>query len=328
MSDNNFKGVTFAFSRKDKVWRTRYSFTPTAYARVDNILVSTNGRHGADSDSPTPFWRHDVNGVRNNFYGFQYSTSVAFVSNYNPSSVKIFKALSIESNSSSWSGFVSTNINPSGGESINEYQNGAINSFVRKEGTMYAEVPRSARNSTANFSYAFGSISPVNESFPQGSSLDIGLTPANPYVYLDLEVSKMGERIVAGSSNLAIFNINGTKSYITDLGPVGVETSTYQDMVGVAAVVDSYDKVNKIVTVKIPVRTTLMAQYPWSWIDELLVDNNSVYIATSPKLDGDSMRGPYMNVYLTNTSTGPIEAFSFNVDYEPTKLDHSLSQNA
>ena len=42
---SHFNGVTFAWSHTDKAWTTRYSFTPTAYAYVDNFFMSSNGPH-------------------------------------------------------------------------------------------------------------------------------------------------------------------------------------------------------------------------------------------------------------------------------------------
>ena len=67
-----------------------------------------------------------------------------------------------------------------------------------------------------------------------------------------------------------------------------------------------------------------------SLIDDYIstADFTQVYLDVLAKRNGDYMRGHYINVYLSNNSVEPLECFAFNVNYEPTHLDHSLGQNA
>jgi hypothetical protein len=149
----NYTGKTIAFSHKGGFWKTRYSYTPTCYAVVDNVMISTNKTSLDTSTNSTAFfWEHEVNAKRNVFYETQYKSSLTLVSNQDPSAVKLFKALSLESNSKDWVGTAATNINPAGSPQ-NELQLGSIKGFVTKEGNQYSELPKSLNNSNSNLDY-------------------------------------------------------------------------------------------------------------------------------------------------------------------------------
>ena len=329
--NNNHKGVTFAFAHKDKVWRTRYSFTPTAYATVDNNVVSCNSKWpGGEGDAMSKIWRHDANETRNNFYGFQYDTSLAFVSNYNPSSTKIYKSLSIETNSSLWSGHVSTNIHPSGSVNSNEYQFGELKGFQRKEGIMYAAMPRSEVNSSANIAYSFSIPDSIVSFMPFEPAGDLGLGQDNLDLTWTVPVGKIGERVRSGKGVLAVFDVEEYgRSYLTPNGFVSVTGIGYSGAINInAAEVQSYNPSDGEVTMKMTIPLSILQAYPFEWMSQPYISNNAVWTATSSKLDGDTMRGQYAYVFMRNNSTAPVEALAFNVEYEPTKLDHSLGQNA
>ena len=149
----SYTGTTIAFSHKGGFWKTRYSYTPTCYAVVDNVMISTNKTSLNTSVNPTAFfWEHEVNATHNKFYETQYKSSLTLVSNQDPSAVKLFKALSLESNSKDWAGTAATNISPAGAPQ-NELQLGSIKGFVTKEGNQYSELPKSLNNSNSNVDY-------------------------------------------------------------------------------------------------------------------------------------------------------------------------------
>ena len=149
----SYTGKTIAFSHKGGFWKTRYSYTPTCYAAVDNVMISTNKTSLDTSTNSTAFfWEHEVNATHNKFYEKQYKSSLTLVSNQDPSAVKLFKALSLESNSKDWAGTAATNINPAGSPQ-NELQLGGIKGFVTKEGNQYSELPKSLNNSNSNLDY-------------------------------------------------------------------------------------------------------------------------------------------------------------------------------
>ena len=149
----SYTGTTIAFSHKGGFWKTRYSYTPTCYAAVDNVMISTNKTSREDSiNTERFFWEHEVNPTHNKFYETKYKSSLTLVSNQDPSAVKRFKALSLESNSKDWAGTAATNISPAGVPQ-NELQLGNIKGFVTKEGNQYSDLPKSLTFSNSNLDY-------------------------------------------------------------------------------------------------------------------------------------------------------------------------------
>lgn len=149
----SYTGTTIAFSHKGGFWKTRYSYTPTCYAAVDNVMISTNKTSLEDSTNTERFfWEHEVNPTHNKFYETQYKSSLTLVSNQDPSAVKLFNALSLESNSKDWAGTAATNISPAGAPQ-NELQLGNIKGFVTKEGNQYSDLPKSLTFSNSNLDY-------------------------------------------------------------------------------------------------------------------------------------------------------------------------------
>ena len=130
--------MTIAFSEKFNSWTTRYSFEPTCYSTTGNRMVSFNDNGDV--------WLHDSNEQRCNFYGGASGASIEVVSNQDPSAVKMFKSLSLETNASGWSGNVYTNDE----YGIGGRQEGDIleSFFKDKEGFKYSEMPRSKVNSS------------------------------------------------------------------------------------------------------------------------------------------------------------------------------------
>lgn len=337
---SHFDGITLAFSHKEKVWRTRYSFTPTAYATIDNTFISCNGVH------PTGFvengfsdlvWKQDSNSTHSNFYGFQYDMSVAFVANYNPSSVKMFKSLSAESNSNNWTGFVTTNENPVGSDQ-SEFQRAEIGGFTRKEGVSYVDIPASEINSTSHIVSGFttldGYLFDLQANPYQTSNLG-SISANNRDLEWTVPIGVQQSQIPVGKSCfLLVRDGQGQLCYVRgiDTVPVGLESPSYEEGF---AVVLGFNAVNQNVTLgmKLPVQIASLTGSAlagavfngWLAIDGL---DEHLYIQSPAKTNGDYMRGQYLNVYLTNNSVAPVECLAFNVNYEPTKLDHSLGQNA
>jgi|TARA_R100000482_G_scaffold77572_1_gene30260 hypothetical protein len=335
---SHFDGVTFAFSHSDKVWRTRYSFTPTAYASIDNTFISCNGAHPLavelSSDQSDLVWEHDSNLTHNNFYGYQYETSVAFVSNYNPSSVKMYKSLSLESNSNSWTGFVTTNSNPLGSDQ-SEAQRGQLDSFVRKESSSYVDIPPSEINSTANLVSGFRAASP----FGSGVTLDNfdQVTLLGAKFVWEVEIDHQHSQIPVGSFIVHKNNLTDSLCYLTiTTTPIEIESTTPQGAGTNLAYISNFDAVSMTAEITIDLDSGIIAQINNNpLIAQAVIDNyistwdfTQVYLDTGAKRNGDYMRGHYINVYLSNNSVDPVECFSFNVNYEPTHLDHSLGQNA
>jgi len=55
--------------------------------------------------------------------------------------------------------------------------------------------------------------------------------------------------------------------------------------------------------------------------------NNQLVFAVKPEIDGDQLRGPYVNVEISTQTDKHAEIHAINVDYEFSKLDKRLTQN-
>ena len=65
-----------------------YSFSPDWMIGMNNYFYTFKGGN---------LYRHNVNPVRNNFYGIQYNTTIKSVFNQSPLENKIFKTINLES---------------------------------------------------------------------------------------------------------------------------------------------------------------------------------------------------------------------------------------
>lgn len=211
----SYTGTTIAFSHKGGFWKTRYSYTPTCYAAVDNVMISNNKTPSTDyTNQNALFWEHEVNVTHNSFYGQVGKSTLTVVSNQDPSAVKLFKALSLESNSNSWTGRAATNINPAGSPQ-NELQSGLINGFITKEGNQYSELPKSLNNSNSNLDYVCEISTIVDISLLSNVLGDIDSTGEVVVADLLLLLSEFGT-VGQGEVLPADLNLDGTVS-VTDL---------------------------------------------------------------------------------------------------------------
>ena len=128
--------MTIAYSDKYNIWTTRYSFEPTCYGTVGNTMISSkeNG-----------IYKHDANELRCSFYGDSLGCSLEVASNRDPSAIKSFNSISLETNSSNWTGTVFTN-----DEYSSANQEAPVGSFTSREGFQYAAIRRDTKNSTKN----------------------------------------------------------------------------------------------------------------------------------------------------------------------------------
>ena len=315
-----FRGKTIGFSHKAGYWTSRYSFTPTCYGNVDNIMLSNNSLHPDSPDSlgaESLFWRHNENSVHNNFNGKQYPSKISVVSNQGPSSVKIFKSLSLESNSNQWTGMCGTNINPLGSDQ-SELQMGQIQGFVRKEGTQYGELPRDMANSDSNIDFAciVSEIVNTNTTF----SLLTGV--GENHLLWEVEATVPDVSIHGGMGTIALFRDGNEFKYFNLNGDVFNYTNFSTALQNNAVHVHAYDAANNIIR--------FGAEHSAGAVDNTAVANAissfgmTLYIVSNPSLNGDPMRGHYLYLDLVNSSTQPVETYAINVDYENTKLDGTM----
>lgn len=394
-----YEGKTIAFSHKGGFWKTRYSYAPTCYGAVDNVMISTN---------KSLLWEHGINVNHNNFYGDQFKSSVTVVSNEDPSAVKLFKALSIKSNSNDWVGDVKTNFKWNGLNN-KEFQLGAIKGFVTKEGNQYSELPRDLINSNSHLDYVCQLDSLINldgleffvGDFDEsgdvatadlltflaafGSSegglgdldLDGSVTSADLLLFLSnfgqqgselgtpasiqslffdismpspISIPGIGWKanilnsppttpILGGAASWAIFVNTNDEPFLLYNGSSGWSLQAFNDS-SPAGLVNSESSLSSNFgyvyvhsyssdgTVMLGVggnptldRLTELINFLKDLGPEW--DVIQLYSLSDPRINGDPMRGNYLHLELTNSSTTPVETYAINVDFENTKLDGS-----
>ena len=114
---------TLTYSESAQGWPSFYSFIPDMMLGMNSYFYSFKGGK---------LWRHNTGADRNNFYGVQYSSSITGVVNLEPSVIKKFKTVVLESNSP-WNCAVESDL-----------ESGYIDSewFSLKEGDYYAYIRR------------------------------------------------------------------------------------------------------------------------------------------------------------------------------------------
>ena len=283
------KETTFAFSKRRDAWTTRYSFTPTCYATCGDILMSSKDTSGNSGG----VWRHDTNNQRNSFYGALHETSMTLSSNDDPSAVKIFKSISLETNTPGWSAKFYSNSEYA--EDNNSQETEFFSAFKDKEGFKYMEVPRSIKNSTSH-------IVPC----PLMSMSGEGIPNYNQYM---VDVAVPSEVAVPQGKllNSSLQSFSEVEGGFNDI----YITSYYEDN-QVALDISSNEGADE---------EDLMQAIDGFLSDEQMFSESSV------AHNGDQMRGPYLKVDLEVTTPRQIELHAINVDYEFSKLDKRLTQN-
>ena len=311
-----YTGKTIAFSHKGGFWKTRYSYTPTCYAAIDNVMITNNtGSDGGDD----LFWEHEVNSLHNNFYGEAFSSSLTIVSNQDPSAVKIFKALSLESNSRTWVGQASTHVHQNL-DGANELQQGALQPFITKESNQYSELPRSITNSSSHIEY----VCSLEEIIDNGSEA-YAFSNASGWDVSVLNTPNVA--ILGGSGSTALFVDSTNTAYYLSLFGDGWELTEFTADSPVSGAVYIYNY-NSDDTITFAIGTDittiglggLVSAFggTGSWGNGI-----QLFSASDPAINGDPMRGQYLRLDLVNDSITPVETYAINVDFENTKLDHS-----
>ena len=311
-----YTGKTIAFSHKGGFWKTRYSYTPTCYAAIDNVMITNNtGSDGGDD----LFWEHEVNSLHNNFYGEAFSSSLTIVSNQDPSAVKIFKALSLESNSRTWVGQASTHVHQNL-DGANELQQGALQPFITKESNQYSELPRSITNSSSHIEY----VCSLEEIIDNGSEA-YAFSNASGWDVSVLNTPNVA--ILGGSGSTALFIDSTNTAYYLSLFGDGWELTEFTADSPVSGAVYIYNY-NSDDTITFAIGTDittiglggLVSAFggTGSWGNGI-----QLFSASDPAINGDPMRGQYLRLDLVNDSITPVETYAINVDFENTTLDHS-----
>jgi len=339
-----YQGETIAFSTKSNVWKTRYSFNPTCYMDMDNDFLSS----AMENDQDTRLaWRHDISPTHNTFYGQPYESIIEVSSNQNPSAVKAFKSVSLESGAENWRAVVSTNREKGGDAAL--AQEGTIRSFDSKEGNQYASMPRNSQGSesTSNMSYVgsvrLGDLLPGLEDINDIQDI---LTPGEIYVSYEVPLQSIPSIPITPSEAAKFYIPNPFENGQLYSFIYNIPNDIYQSVFSGggydedAMSVSGYNPENNSIILTTPMLYSTASAQQQSLISLFTVIANlyagesateydfdalvPIYMMTNPRVNGDMMRGPYANIRITRESQAPFELFSINVDYENTKLDGSL----
>jgi len=320
---------TIAYSDKYGFWTSRYSFTPTCYASVDNHFFSC--KEGENSG----VYKHDVEGEDyNTFYQETFPSEMVVVSNENASTVKFFKSISLETNRSNFTAQVSTNEEYDGVEA----QEGSFVGFESKEGFQYAEMPRSTKNSSSNVFPIIGSLGAATTA-PDNISV-----PGELVAGFSVDASYFSNVPVSLNKNYRIYQLS-EGGVLENLGAgfnsipaEGVESYAH----ALEMVPQSDGSSDLRFFIRYVVATTPGDQPPF-YFDLGLFNvpaaddsNDRIYskqlVIVSPSdIDGDQMRGPYAKIKLSidgDEAKKPFEFHAVNVDYEFSRLDKGLTQNS
>lgn len=300
--------MTIAYSNKYDIWTTRYSFEPTCYAHVGNTLLSSKDQTDGAGNG---LYKHDSNPLRCVFYDVGEGCSLEVASNQDPSAIKSFNSISLETNISDWSASVFSN---------DEYDDRnrqesdiAAGKFVTREGFQYAEIPGSSIDLSRNV-FPVGNSEVVSEDsitllesafeYQQyritfRSPINPGLPSSSPSTEGALVYPFRIYKLTSGEGdNFNIVDIfNGVESYCIGVGLKSIDIQFNGGVGGAAGILAN-------------------------------ISDNQLVIQSSSLLNGDKMRGPYARIQLTTQTSKPLELHAVNVDYSFSKLDSRLTQNS
>lgn len=255
------------------------------------------------SSKENGIYKHDVNELRCNFYGDSLGCSLEVASNRDPSAIKSFNSISLETNSSNWTGTVFTN-----DEYSSANQEAPVGSFTSREGFQYAAIRRDTKNSTKNIFSIGQRVSSVGT---------VNINEDENIVVAELIFNSSIPPNIPHTTDF----LNGT-SVKTVEGAVGS-----QQLVNVieGATMKAVGLSDRSLTVEFPNNN-----YVEDSIEAIFLPDDTgllLFVQSTSALNGDKMRGPYARVSLSTTTTEAIELHAINLDYSLSHLDASLSQN-
>ena len=328
LTSNGFE-ATFAYSERQSAWTTRYSFVPTCYASSGDEMLSFKDNVGTA-------WLHDKNSARNDFYGVKNKSSIELSFNDDPSSVKIFKSVSLETNRNNWSYIFSTNEEY---DDSNNQQSLLTSKILEdKEGFKYLEVPRSRLNSSANV-VPVPSVTSIQR--PVFDILQEILLEAGPNVLVDvnlnaIEVNSFPSAPFGNSITLlASFDDPDLSGQLQTLSSFSSATPPFivlaNSLLGLDINIVSIG--NGVMTLSLPIPSNFLGDSSFITLylqafEQYLTTASNLFAVSPAEINGDEMRGPYLNLRLESASSKPLELHSINAEYAFSKLDKGLNQNA
>lgn len=242
-------------------WPSFYSFLPDYMIGMNNYFYSFKKGN---------LWRHNTNETRNNYYGFQYKSTITSVFNVEPTlSIKLFKTMSYESTTTvadtSQAAWKCVELNTdltdgSPGSMLSTY-------FVQKEGEWFSFL----RNNAGTLNYKSRSVNGIGEAISTS-------VPVTGFTKINFN-NEVGSIISIGDSVYAVDIVAGVAT--ADPAKIGEVTTV---------------ATNNITIEDLNVFPSIVGQF-------ILYSKNSV-------AESHGARGYFMQFKLENDSTDPVELFS------------------
>jgi nuclear transport factor 2 (NTF2) superfamily protein len=290
-------GETVAFNTSDNYWTTRYSFKPEMILGFnDKVFTWSNGL----------LYKHTEDAHRLTFYGTVYPMTMDLISNYDPSKVKFYKAYGIEGNT------------PVDAQFFTEDQQAFIDDLwmVEKERQWYWFIPRSELASTAN--YVFVGIYEVLRTFwilEFGTWNDSGVWNDDAF-WVDFPTNNPSPT----SNAIVLKNKIGQLHMAKGAEIFRVPASVVTQAINTGSAVFTPAATN------MTFGTTIGEKEVTFVGTNVLADGDYLYIKKDATIDGDLMRGTWLQNKITVTKTTPVEIYAINFDYSTSRLHNELGE--
>jgi hypothetical protein len=283
---------TIAFNNASNEWVSRYSYTSSCFGWIKDHMVSAP----VFTSTQEVLWKHDQNSTTNNsFYGCDpVFSGVSFSFNANPSANKIYKSFSIESpDLLSWPA--------NNGQSV-------YNTFIVNNGVGNAIKKNVVLNRVNSYGgILYGGVKGIEEPRSNSRVQPVGVIERivysadfSGYFGFDPGVSGAG----------AYVKINGPKSHYSG----GDSRLVAESNIGIGVNPDTAGATSKI----------LLYYKGGYFVDSVqsMSEGDPVLIAYRDT-NSDQPKGQFADVSVVFGTELDFEAHAFNVDFEPTTLDHN-----
>jgi hypothetical protein len=145
---------TLTYSDQVEGWVSFYSYNPDYMIGMNNYFYTFKGGN---------LYRHNVNPIRNQFYGDDYPSTIKSVFNDAPLENKLFKTLNLEGDDA-WAATMITDIQNSGYIEYDwfEKKEQSYYAFVRNDGAVPANVSEYALRSLNGIGRSINTVGPAN----------------------------------------------------------------------------------------------------------------------------------------------------------------------
>lgn len=150
---------TLSYSDNVQGWPSFYTYNPDYMIGMNNFFYTFHQGN---------LYQHNVNELRNNYYGQQYNSQITSVFNVNPLENKVFKTLNLESDNA-WESYLETDIQSNG-----FMEDGW---FEKKEGSWFAYLRQEGKVPALEGQYAMRSANGIGKT--SSVSVNAGTTTLN-----------------------------------------------------------------------------------------------------------------------------------------------------